>query len=346
MKKFFNLYFAAALAALTLFGCSKPEDDKKIVEIMTELPVVSIKSVDNTTLVLGSDYVAGSYGIISSDKYVKKALVDSDADLCFADGNFYILERSNQGKLIFMSAGGEIIRQLPFQNSAYFNAHGVCGDGAGKIFVGSYEDLTIAVFEKSNGDISYKNNISLSVPQSSGGTAKLQDLKYFGGKIYAALQYLDASWNPSGVSKILEINPSNGAVERTFESNFSNVVEIEIRQNNLFVLDMGAYFALDGGITKIDLTSGTKQTVLKGAEVGADPQKIEFISDSEAYLLMLIGYNDDFSANSYVANFQTGGSYSLNAVSELNGVKSVSAISYNKSQKTLYLASANKVFKF
>jgi len=114
----------------------------------------------------------------------------------------------------------------------------------------------------------------------------------------------------------------------------------------LFVLDIGDYFAIDGGITKIDLTSGEKQTVLTGKSVGADPQKIEFISDSEAYLLMFKGYNTDYSADSYVANIQIGGSYSLSGVSELSGVKSVSAISYNKSQKTLYLASANKVFKY
>lgn len=347
MKKFSICYFAAFFAAVVSFGCTKPQDDKETRPIaVCELPVVEIKSENDATIVLQSDYSAGSYGVISGGTYKSKAQVDSDADLGFADGNFYVLERRNQGKLTFLSPKGEILRQIPFEISAFFNPHGVCGDANGKIFVGSYEDAVIAVFEKQNDDVSYKTIIDLSAQKSAVGQTKLQDIKFFDGKIYAAFQELDNNgWYPAEKSKILEVDPSNGAVLRTFESGFMNVLQIEIRANDLFVLDICNYSADGAGITKINLANGEKQTVLDGASVGAAAQKMEFISDNEAYVLMLVGFNADYSPNSYVARLNLSAN-TLNSVEELANIKSVSAISYNKSEKTLYVAGGNKVFKY
>ncbi|MDR0304344.1 MAG: hypothetical protein LBH98_06210 [Chitinispirillales bacterium] len=192
------------------------------------------------------------------------------------------------------------------------------------------------------GDITYKRSIDLSsLPEAS--QAKLQDVKYNNGKIYAAFQYFNG-WVPAGNSKILELDEA-GNVLRTFESNFMNVVEIEIRGNNLFVLDMGDYFAVDGGITKIDLTSATAQTILDGATAGADPAKIEFVSDNEAYLLMLKGFNDDLSEDSYVATFNLNNN-SLSPVDELGAKNSVKTISYNQNTNALWLGSGSNVYKY
>ncbi|MDR0303459.1 MAG: hypothetical protein LBH98_01630 [Chitinispirillales bacterium] len=108
-------------------------------------PVTEIVSVGDVTLTVESNYTAGNYGLLVSDKYTKESTIDGDAGAYFADGNFYILERGGSGKLVFLSGEGEIIRQLPF-DSKFFNPHGVCGNKKGNIFVGSKEDLTLAVF--------------------------------------------------------------------------------------------------------------------------------------------------------------------------------------------------------
>ena len=327
-------WLGAALFAMVLIGCSDNSSDDGF--ITTRLPVVEIKSVGNTTVVLESDFTAGSYGIIVSGKYHAKSVVDDNATLGFADGNFYILERSlGAARVTSLTKNGEIISQIPLA-SASFNPHSVCGDGSGNIFVASYEDLTIAVFEKENGNIKFSRSIEL--PQIAG--AKLPSIKFHNGKIYAALQILDETWSPSEKSRILEIDPATGGVSREFESNFMNVQEIKIRGNNLFVIDMGSWFDTDGGITKIDLSSGVKTTILDGKTEGASPQKIEFTSDNQGYLLMYKEWGD-----APLARFSLNGTITLN-YSGFESLNPVSAISYNETTNTLWVASGTKVFQF
>jgi len=338
MKRWLCVAFIAAVL-VGLVACSdNPKDDGKI---RTDMPVVALKSVGGVTLTIEVAFPAGNYGIITDGKYYSKKTIAFDANADFVDGNFYILERGPEN-LVFLTAGGEIIKQTPFENSAYFNAHGICGNGQGKIFVGAREDLLIAVFEKENGDIEYKESIDLS--QYSG--ASLQDLKFANGKIYAALHYLDPEFYfPTAKSKILEIDETTGNVLREFESNFMNVIEIAVRGNKLFVLDRGSFTAIDGGITKIDLTNEAKMTILDGSALGASPQKIEFVSDSEAFLLMDKGWAADWSSHlgSYITKINLSNG-NLNPID--NELHSISAISYNQSTKTLWLASGNEVFKY
>ena len=333
MRKWLNVALLAAVL-MGFVGCSdEPKDDGKIT---TALPVVALKSVGNTTLVIESAFPSGNYGLIVSGKYYSKKTISGDADVGFADGNFYILERWGPDNLVFLTADGEIIQQIPFESPA-FNAHGICGNGNGKIFVGSYENLTIAVFEKENGGINYKRSIDL--PQFP--NAQLQDLKFANGKIYAALQFLE-DWLPSANSKILEIDET-GNVLREFESNFMNVIEIAVRGNYLFVLDRGSYYETNGGITEINLTNGAKTTILDGSAVGASPQKIEFISDNEAFLLMDKGWAAMEHLGSYIAKIALND----NSFRPFDDVRhSISAISYNEATGTLWAASGNEVFKY
>ena len=340
MKRWLCVAFIAAVL-VGLVACS--DDPKSDGKIRTDMPVVALKSVGAATITIeaASDFSAGAYGVIISDKYHSKKTISSDAYVSFADGNFYILER-NPDNLVYLTTNGEIIRQIPIEISAKFNAHGICGNGNDKIFVGSREGLFIAVFEKENGDIKYKESIDLS--QYSG--ASLQDLKFANGKIYAALHYLHPEFYfPTANSKILEIDETTGNVLREFESNFMNVIEIAVRGNKLFVLDRGSFTAIDGGITKIDLTNEAKTTILDGSAVGASPQKIEFVSDSEAFLLVDKGWAADWSSHlgSYITKINLSNG-NLNPID--NELHSISAISYNQSTKTLWLASGNEVFKY
>jgi len=339
-KKWLNAVLVAAVF-IGFFGCSDdPKEDKSVLTKVanTDLPVVALKSVGATTITLeaASDYSAGGYGVITSDNYFSKAIISTDAAVDFADGNFYILERFPEN-LDFLTAGGEIINQVPFQNSAFFNAHGVCGNGSGKIYVGSYEDVKIAVFEKENGEIKYKNDINLpSFPN-----AKLSDLKFANGKIYVALQFME-NWAPSAKSKVLEIDET-GNVLREFESNFMNVLQVEIRGNNLFVVDAGNYFGgeFNGGITKVDLSNGAKTTIFSASSAEGNPYKIEFATDNKGYLKLYKDWGDE-----YIVEFLLSGSTMNLTKGDFSDKNPVSDISYNQSTKTLWLASGNEVFKY
>ncbi|MCL2845345.1 MAG: hypothetical protein FWE23_07850 [Chitinivibrionia bacterium] len=112
---------------------------------ITTQPTQEIISIGDITLTIESNFTAGTYGVIISDSYTRKSVIDGDAGGGFADGNFYILERSGSGRLILLSPSGEIIRQFPF-DTRFFNPHGVAGNGKGNIFVGSKEELALAVF--------------------------------------------------------------------------------------------------------------------------------------------------------------------------------------------------------
>lgn len=340
-KKWLNIALLTAVM-MGFVGCSDdPKDgDKSVLTKVasTDMPVVALKSVGATTVTIEAaiDYSAGGYGVISSDNYSYKATISTDAAVGFADENFYILERFPEN-LDFLTPSGDVINQIPFENSMFFNAYGVCGNGNGKIYVGSYEDVKIAVFEKENGGIKYANDLNLP----SFANAKLSDLKFANGKIYAALQFLE-NWAPSGKSKILEIDET-GNVLREFESDFMNVLQIEIRGNNLFVVDAGNYFGgeFNGGITKIDLTNGTKTTVFTASSTKGNPYKAEFATDNSGYLKLYKAWGDE-----YVVQFSLSGSAINLTEGDFSEKNPVSDISYNQSTKTLWLASGNEVFKF
>jgi len=208
---------------------------------------------------------------------------------------------------------------------------------------GCSENNTDDDTRKFDRDIAYARTIplDLSAFEREGSRLFLQDIKWHKGKIYAALHYLDISFQPTASSLILEIDET-GNILRNFESNFMNVEQIQIRNNNLFVLDMGVVMdenwsnPIDGGITRIDLASGQITTVLDAKDVGADPQQIEFISDSEAYLLLYRGWGDAFVVRFNVDNGNVG---------ENIGINAVSAISYNAYTNALWIA-GDKIFKY
>jgi hypothetical protein len=168
-----------------------------------------------------------------------------------------------------------------------------------------------------------------------GTQTKLKDLKYHNGKIYAAYHYFDLDWEPAKNSVITEFNETGITELRTFESNFMNVMQIEIRGNYLFVVDHGSYFAIEGGVTKINLTNGAKETVLDAKTVGANPAKVEFVSDDNAFWIMSKSWD-----NSYVTD------NSFSPIAELSAINPVLDISYNSSTNSLWIASGNKVYSY
>jgi len=147
-----NKVYAFSLASNSIVGEA----------IITSLPTFSIASAGSTTLTSESDFTAGHFGTISgAANYEEQEVIDSDAIVRFVDGNFFILERSNSGALIFLTADGEIVRQIPF-DAVFFNPNGITGNGQGRIFVGAQEDLDIAVFDVSGGNISAQRVFSIN----------------------------------------------------------------------------------------------------------------------------------------------------------------------------------------
>ena len=173
---------------------------------------------------------------------------------------------------------------------------------------------------------------------------KLSCLVYKAGKIYVGVQFLDMHWNPQAKSEILEVDAQTGNVLRNFESNFTNVAQIVIRGNDLFVVDMGAWSPVaDGGITKFNLTSGTKTTIFTGTN-GLDPSKIEFVNDNKGYLLMV-----DDCGMGYIAEFNFNGSkMALNYNDFENYDMAVVDISYNGETDVLWIGTnlGGGVFKY
>jgi len=194
--------------------------------------------------------------------------------------------------------------------------------------------------EKFDGDIVYNKTVSLGVSTPAGLKAGLQDIKYANGKIYAAFYYLDAEWSPAAKSKIFVFDAQTFEKSAEFESNFMNVLQIEVRGNDLYVIDGGSYFASDGGLTKINLSNGDKTALLDGAALGASPKWIEFVSDNEAYLLMSPSWK-----NQYVAKYTVGAS-SVTAVAELSDKNPVDCISYNTYTSSLWFGFGTSVQKF
>ncbi|MCL2845782.1 MAG: hypothetical protein FWE23_10115 [Chitinivibrionia bacterium] len=215
---------------------------------------------------------------------------------------------------------------------------------AAVVLMGCSEDNSGEKEIMTSRDIAWVRNIIMDFDAPEG--SRLADIKWHNGRIYAALQHF-GGWVPNANSTILELN-EQGTVLRTFTSNFMNVSEIHIRGNYLFVVDGGASWAdIDGGITRISLTTddGNPTTILDGQTIEANPERMVFISNSEAIVLLSEGWGDSFAAR---FDLNTG-----NVDSAIGGINPVSSISLNTSTNTLWLGAAiplitteNKVYAF
>ena len=175
-------------------------------------------------------------------------------------------------------------------------------------------------------------------------TPKLECLIYENGKIYAGVQFMDG-WTPAANSQILEIDAQTGEVLRKFESNFKNVQQIVIRGGDLWVADGGSLlYNNDGGITKINLSSGAKTTISLSGNQGRDPIKIVFISDTEGYL-------QAYDSNRWMANlaeFTLSGNKMTVSYEKFNPdyFNDAHDISYNGETNDLWIANENTVYRY
>lgn len=204
-----------------------------------------------------------------------------------------------------------------------------------------------------DGDISFVKNINLpSKYKSNSDTLKnIAKIVFSDGKIYAALQYLDAmSWEPVANSIILEIDASSENILRTFSSKFQNVIDIEIKNGELFVSDVGSHYVVgDGGVTKIDLTSETATIVLDGSQINAEPKKMQFVSNNEGYIIISKSYSDEnwvYYEDERIAKFGISGNTMNLDYSELGTMNTISDISYNSFTNSLWFGSGNSVSKY
>ena len=180
-------------------------------------------------------------------------------------------------------------------------------------------------------------------------TPKLECLAYNDGKIYAGVQFMggEYGYTPMANSQVLEINAQTGEVLRRFESNFRNVMQIQIRGDDLWVVDNGDMTANnDGGITKINLTSGAKNTItLTGNDEGYDPMKLVFLDDTKGYLLV---YDSNWWS-AYLAEFTLSGNemtVSYEKFDHEEDFYSVNDISYNAATKDLWIGNSNTVYRY
>ena len=194
----------------------------------------------------------------------------------------------------------------------------------------------------SGSDIAFKKSIDLSRYQMADKTVNLQDIKWRDGKIYVALHYLDKNYEPAANSRILEMDES-GKVLREFRSNFSNAYQILLHKNDLFVIDRGSWYypnVSPGGITKIDLITQTQTTVLNGAIEGRSPIKMEFVSDTEGYMITGRSWGDE-----KIAKFILNGDTMVLDYGEIKTTP-ISSISYNNTSNTLWFTSVSRIYKY
>jgi len=209
------------------------------------------------------------------------------------------------------------------------------------VAVWGYSDNTLD-YTPSGSDIAFQKNIDLSRYQLTDTTVNLQDVKWYKGKIYVALHYLNKYYEPAANSRILEMDES-GNVLREFRSNFSNVYQIILRKNDLFVIDRGSWYYPDvspGGITKIDLASGAQTTVFDGAAEGRSPIKMEFVSEYEGYMIMGGSWGSE-----KIAKFSLNGDAITLDYGEIKTTP-ISSISYNNASNILWFTSGSKIYKY
>ena len=289
--KALNKLMGIAAVAVFAAGCSDssstPEGCGECYTVITG--VASDYGSSHLTLASGSSY---EY----TEGYAAQDL--SDIGSAIYDGSFYRLGRSSQDNLTKYSVDNPNLVEWQFSVETDANPYDIVFASPQKAYVIRYGASSIWVVDPSvsasEEEFFKLAEIDLSaydpdtVPNMS--AAKIVD-----GKLFVAMQALDASWVPgqaylavidTATDTEIDVdgNPANGyALPLTIK----NPIDIDVQGSSIYVTGVGRYYPQEftGGIEKVNATTYDSTLLVDdGGDLGQIP-RIAIVSDTLGYLV-------------------------------------------------------------
>ena len=290
MKKVLSI---AAAVSVLFYGCIKKSNTVSSSQVLSSESIVAVS--------IALDYSEGnmgSYSITDSTVYKNLLPIYSDNDIRTYKGSIYAIERNGKDNVIKISgpiiADSTVVYQKNIGTS--INIQDIAFISDTKAYITQYADSKVVIFNPAIG-IKATKTIDISLFDTYAGTDSAESVPYmskeayYQGKVYIACQRLKTLSNgymtPADTSLIVVINAVSDSVEKAIKLLYKNPQELSLCNGKLYVASVGAFGSNDGGIERIDLSTGVNEgIVVNETALHGDVESIIVMSDTKGYAVI------------------------------------------------------------
>lgn len=248
--------------------------------------------------IVQSDFVSGYLEILNMSDTTMEAdglSIYSDAGVVSYDGSVYILERKGADNVLKIDPAKSGVSSVVYQESLTDNSNpqDMVFSSTTKAYISNEAIAEITIFDPDAGEISGSIDISAYIHNpDSNSSPYAGDMELVDNSLYVLLQRRDG-YAPGLASLILEIDTDSDAVVDTFATNFKNGFGMAYYDGALYVSNPGnAFVSGDGGVEKVDLSTGDVTTIVTEDDLAGNPNHIIHKSGSVFYVTNYVGWQD------------------------------------------------------
>lgn len=255
-------------------------------------------------LVLGTDFVDGSFGTIDLDTRAitpvsGQRLLHSDATPRVLGGNVFVINRFGADSIQKLDPNDGLTTVYQCSTGPGSNPQDIVLIDDDKAYVTVFEETALLIVDPTpesctSRDDFVTGSIDLSGLADADGTPDMTLMAKQGNLVYVALQRLDVESplrEPAQNGGIAVIDSTTDtvvdAIELSGENPFAMTKGLTIRAGNLYVSEVGLFGTNDGGIERVDLATRAPQGFILSEETaGGDIVDFVFASARRAYAIV------------------------------------------------------------
>ncbi len=230
--------------------------------------------------ILTTNYLNSSFSVIdmadttSVEKDIKPT--HGDDGVRYYDGKVYVMNRFGYDCIEVFDADNNFEKVSEFSTGSGTNPHDIAFISKNKAYVTCYDSTDLLIVNPTTGE--RLGNISLSKYADDDGIPEMDKMTVFSflgiTRVYVSIQRLNrtAWYAPTDTSCILEINGRTNQVTKEITLTGVNpFTDLVLDGIHLLVGEAGSWFAMDGGIERINLLTGeTEGFIINETNLGGN----------------------------------------------------------------------------
>ena len=241
---------------------------------------------DSKAFILTTNYMNSSFSVMdmsSEDMENDIGETHGDDQVRYYDGKVYVVNRFGYDYIEVFDADNNFDKVFEFSTGVETNPHDIAFISKDKAYVTCYDRADLLIVNPTTGK--HLGTIDLSEYADEDGIPEMDKMtvfNFFGiTKVYVSIQRLNrtAWYAPTDTSYILEINGNTNKITKAITLTGVNP-STDLVLDGIFLLvgEVGSWFALDGGIERINILTGeTDGFIMTESELGGN------ILDFETY---------------------------------------------------------------
>ncbi|MBI3783986.1 MAG: hypothetical protein HY270_11355 [Deltaproteobacteria bacterium] len=249
--------------------------------------------------IIATDFQTGSFGTIGLDPahavqgISAQRRVASDAVVRPYGANVYIVNRFGADNVQVLDSGADFATKTQCSTGSGSNPNDIAFASASKAYVPLFAQAQLLVVNPSaRADCTdfVVDHIDLGAYADSDGIPDMSQAVVVGDRAFVSLQRL-ANFVPAERGALVEIDATHDtvikAIDLTGENPFGQTKGLTVRNEAIYVSEIGKFAVNDGGLERVDLATGVPSGFLiSEAEIGGDITDFVLTTDTTGYAIL------------------------------------------------------------